>query len=546
VSAYLVEQDGEVSIEPSEGASGAGEIQLNGQQLTGKRLLTSGDLLGCQQSCAVYYRRPKSSYRGRVMSRAELTERLRQETQRALRYQRSLAVLLLDGTPRPDQRELFLQRVLESVRYTDLVGFDGVSELMCVLPETDTTADVPARRLLSAVEPLLEGARIGIARCPRDGTDAESLLSGAREAALSAASGKIQTVSSAAHEILVGEQRLVAADPKTRRLFALLRDLAPSDLPVLICGETGVGKELVAQALHHFSARSQGPLVSLNCAAVTESLLESELFGYEKGAFSGADRSKPGLLESAAGGTVFLDEISESSPKSQAELLRVLETHKLRRVGSLTERSVDVRFIAATNRDIREEVEAGRFRRDLFYRLNAALVEVPPLRERPLDIAPLAHSFLQSACERLGRTPPELSTLFLQRLQLHPFAGNVRELRNLMELLAATRKASCLDADDLPAHVAGDVAPWLARPASTGPEHPAVGDRTRDEAQARDQKAAFRPLADEVRELEARRMREALEISGGVRIRAAELIGMPLRTFVTKLKRYGLGHVGRG
>ena len=215
----------------------------------------------------------------------------------------------------------------------------------------------------------------------------------------------------------------IIQDPSMRELYAYVDRLALGAIAVLVVGETGVGKELVAERLHESSPRRGKPFLRLNCAAFAESLLESELFGYERGAFTGAQQAKAGLLESADGGTVLLDEVGEMSLSVQAKLLRVLEAKQTTRVGALLARSVDVRIVAATNRSLSEDIEAGRFRRDLYFRLNGAVVTVPPLRERAGDIEPLAREFMARACRDLARPIPTLSEAALQLLMRHLWPG---------------------------------------------------------------------------------------------------------------------------
>ncbi|TMQ10601.1 MAG: AAA family ATPase, partial [Deltaproteobacteria bacterium] len=228
------------------------------------------------------------------------------------------------------------------------------------------------------------------------------------------------------------------ADPAMARLYELARRLARAAIPILILGETGAGKELAAAAIHAFSARADGPFVSVNCAAIPEALAESELFGHARGAFSGAVAARPGHLEVASGGTLFLDEIGELSPAVQAKLLRALENGELTRVGETAPRTVDLRIVAATNRDLEREVTEGRFRSDLFFRLGSARLELPPLRDRPRDIALLARTVLDDACRRLERPPLALSIGAAVALFRHDWPGNVRELRHVIEYAAAS------------------------------------------------------------------------------------------------------------
>jgi len=340
-------------------------------------------------------------------------------------------------------------------------------------------------------------------------------------------------VSAAAARIRVGEITMVAADLAMRGLLDLVGRLAPTKLPVLIAGETGVGKEVIAQTLHHWSERAAGPLVTINCAAIAPSLFESELFGHARGAFTGAAEEKPGLLEVAEGGTVLLDEIGDCPLDVQAKLLRVLDTHRVCRVGAVTETPVDIRVLAATNRELEECVGRGTFRRDLYYRLNAAMVTIPPLRRRPLDIPLLAQLLLEEACARAGRPTLSITANAMRRLTLHDWPGNVRELRNVMEFCAATLKSPGLDSSDLPTRIAGATAPWLG---------------SRDDAPGREPPAperpggppAFRNIREELKELERTRMVQALEATGGVQNKAAALIGMPLRTFAARMREYDI------
>jgi two-component system, NtrC family, response regulator AtoC len=316
----------------------------------------------------------------------------------------------------------------------------------------------------------------------------------------------------------IGERTLLIADPVMLHVYTQLRRLALSPLSVLLVGETGTGKDLAASALHAWSKRHEGPFVSINCAAIPEALVESELFGHTRGAFTGANRQKVGLLESASGGTLFLDEIGDLPTSIQPKLLRVLETQRLMPIGSVRERSIDVRVVTATHRDLAADVRAGRFRRDLYYRLSAALVQLPPLRARHREIPLLARRFLREACAGLGRPALKISGDALERLVGHDWPGNVRELKNVMEYAAALVDGP-LSAKDVSAAFAKetsvDVAP--AVPPSTPPH---------------DLRAAKQ-------ELERRSIDAALAASGGNKTRAAKMLQMPLRTLMWKLKRFG-------
>ncbi len=529
--ARLLVRDGVVAL--LEGA-GAG-VKINGHIPQGRRGLTAGDVLSFGRDRVVFYRDPRRTSGADLLGAEELTRRLEQEVERASRYNHSLAVVCIRLGRKPDrgQRAQFRRAVSGSLRCVDLVGWDGGLEVMVLLPETGDTARVPARRLLKAVSGLGPGARAGLAVFPDDGLCADDLLTAARGAARRTAPGDVGSANQGHDRIEVpGGGTVVAVDPKTRHLFGLARSLARGGLPVLITGETGVGKEIFARALHQWSPRQDAPLVTLNCAAVAETLLESELFGHEAGAFSGAVAAKQGLLEAADGGTIFLDEVGESSPQVQASLLRALETGMIRRVGSVQERPVDVRVIAATNQPLGQAIARKAFRLDLYYRLSAATIPVPPLRERQLDLAALARHFLAEEGLKAGRPPARLTSGALRRLQAHSWPGNVRELRNRMAYLATVSDGAKISAKDLPDDLGQDCAPWLS-------VTPSGNGDGREEGKPQ-------PLAQEIRALERRRMAEALESAGGVRKNAAALIGMPLRTFVSKLKVHGLGDFPRG
>jgi DNA-binding NtrC family response regulator len=246
-----------------------------------------------------------------------------------------------------------------------------------------------------------------------------------------------------------GFDTLIGSGKAMQGVFETIQKVAETDLTVLIRGESGTGKELVAQAVHNTSNRKQRPFVAVNCAAINRELVESELFGHEKGAFTGADSRREGRFESADGGTIFLDEIGDMAPETQAKVLRVLQEHKLERVGGSASVEVDVRVVAATHRDLEQAVEEGTFREDLYYRLKVVELELPPLRERREDVAALAERFLGLVAERLGREKKRLSDEALTRLARHTWPGNVRELRNVIEQAAVLSSGESITADDL-------------------------------------------------------------------------------------------------
>ncbi|PWG63550.1 sigma-54-dependent transcriptional regulator [Spiribacter halobius] len=232
-----------------------------------------------------------------------------------------------------------------------------------------------------------------------------------------------------------------------QRVFERVRRVAPTDTSVLILGESGTGKELVARAVHEGSERRQGPLIAVNCAAIPESLIEAELFGHEKGAFTGATGAREGLVEAASGGTLFLDEIAELPPAAQARLLRVLQEGEIRRVGAARSRRVDIRLVAATHRDLPRMVEAGQFREDLYFRIQVMEIRLPPLRERGEDVPELARFLLGKACRRLNRPPLRFSDEALQRIRGYAWPGNVRELENAIERAVILTDSTQITAD---------------------------------------------------------------------------------------------------
>ncbi len=310
----------------------------------------------------------------------------------------------------------------------------------------------------------------------------------------------------------------------------LIDKLAPSDLPVLILGDSGVGKELVAREIHHRSRRAAGPFVDLNCAAIPDTLLESELFGNEKGAFTGAQTARAGLMEAADGGTLFLDEVGELPAGLQVKLLRVLETMSFFRVGGRRKVTVNVRLVAATNRDLAAEAQRGAFRADLLYRINAGTILVPPLRERTEEIPTLANAFLASIDSRLifGAGVHEM-------LAQYDWPGNVRELRNVVERAALLARDGVIGVDDLPRDIRGGSRRNAALDYSALHPSPLPPPMS---APVTIRSAAGGSLE----ELERQRILEVLENTRWHRGRAAEMLGISVRTLYRKIKAYGLDH----
>jgi len=331
----------------------------------------------------------------------------------------------------------------------------------------------------------------------------------------------------------------VVRDPAMKRLYEMLDVVAPTGLSVLILGETGVGKEVFAEALHRRSSRVGAPFLKLNCAALPESILEAELFGYEKGAFTGATQTKVGLFEAADGGTLFLDEVGEMAPSTQTKVLRALESGEVMRLGSSTTRKVDVRFISAANRDLRKLVASGGFRADLFFRLNGITMTLPPLRKRPEDVLPLAEVFLARSARKLGKPPPRLGEEARKALGAHPWPGNVRELRNVIERAVVLCQGESLKPEDLLIHE-GEIEAVVAQPPAPSAT-PLPGPPEDEQVTMR---LPVRPAAPELKgkleEFERAQLLDALAKTHGNQTRAAKLLGIARRTLIKKMVRYGI------
>jgi two-component system, NtrC family, response regulator PilR len=305
-------------------------------------------------------------------------------------------------------------------------------------------------------------------------------------------------------------------------LFQLVETIAPTSSTVLITGESGTGKELVARAIHVNSPRRERPFVALNCGALSETLLDSELFGHMRGAYTGADSNKKGLIEVAEKGTIFLDEIGEMSPVVQVKLLRVLQERKFRRLGGTEEIDADIRILAATNRDLSKMVADGTFREDLFYRINVIPLRLPSLRERIDDIPLLADHFVARFAEQMGKPISGISGAAVARLKLYGWPGNIRELENAMERAVALEQSPTILVDSLPENLAN--------------REPEAASAAAPEAFP---DAGF-DLERHVQDIEREYIAEALRRAGGVKVKAAELLGMSFRSFRYYTKKYNL------
>jgi two-component system response regulator PilR (NtrC family) len=312
-------------------------------------------------------------------------------------------------------------------------------------------------------------------------------------------------------------------------VFKMIETVARTNSTILLTGESGTGKGLVAQAIHYHSLRRDRPVVAVNCGALPEALLESELFGHMKGAFTGAETNKKGLIEVAERGTVFLDEIGEMNAVMQVKLLRVLQERKFRRVGGLEETQADIRVITATNQDLSKLVAEGRFREDLFYRINVIGVHLPPLRDRREDVPLLAEHFLAKYSEQMGKHITGLSNEALEVMQRYDWPGNIRELENTIERAVALESTPSILADSLPPSVRGGDA---SRAVAALPATVSAADM--------DLPPEGFDLEAHVQQIERDYLAEALKRAGGVQVKAADLLGMSFRSFRYYVKKYNL------
>jgi two-component system response regulator PilR (NtrC family) len=315
-----------------------------------------------------------------------------------------------------------------------------------------------------------------------------------------------------------GFENIIGKSEGMNKVFEIIRRVGPMDSTVVISGDSGTGKELIARALHHHAGGRKGPFVSVNCGALVETLLESELFGHRRGSFTGADSDRRGLFETATGGTLFLDEITETSSNLQVKLLRAIQEREVVPVGGTTPVNVDVRIIAATNRDLSQEVQAGRFREDLFYRLNVIHIQIPPLRDRAEDIPLLVEHFLKQLGQRQGRTFTSVAPQAMKHLMEYSYPGNVRELENILERAVALGEGDSLIVDLLPENVI---------------RAPAGG------SSAADVLSEGQDLDSLLEDYERKLIETALHKTGGNRTKAAEILGVSFRSLRYRLKKYG-------
>lgn len=394
--------------------------------------------------------------------------------------------------------------VITDVRMPEVSGMDLVRHVANNYPDVAVIVITGYASVAGAVEAVKTGAEEYLAKpfTPQE------LLAAVKGALAKTRARRQSAASAAAFE--AARYGLVGDSPAMAKVYELIGKAAPVNVTVLITGESGTGKELVARAIHYAGPRAAAPFVAVNCGAIPRELLESELFGHVKGAFTGAVATRPGFFHAAEGGTIFLDEVSEMSPEMQVHLLRVLQEHEITMVGSRRPEKVDVRVIAATNKDLRARVAQGAFREDLYYRLDVLRIDLPPLRERGDDVLQLAAFFLAKYAQELNREPPRFADDVLAALTAYDWPGNVRELENLILRLVTTVTDDRIEIHHLPEHLRYRFQP---------------------------QEDLRRPLA----EVERDYIRRVLAAVGGNKTRAAKILGIDVKTLREKLKAGGPG-----
>jgi DNA-binding NtrC family response regulator len=457
---------------------------------------------------------------------------LEEEVLRATTFRRALTLVMIrpDGDA-PWFLGQFCPRVRDLLRPVDKIGLYAADTIEVILSEVShDEAIARVERLIREGTPSGPVLRCGVASLPGSSRSADELVEHVRDA-IARATAREPIVLAPRRQTSVAPPPPSAAAPApapapiivSRAMRAVIEQAERAGgvtLPVLIHGETGAGKEIVAHAIHERGVRSGAPFVCLNCGAIPEQLVESVLFGHERGAFTGAHAQKKGVFESASGGSLFFDEVGELSQAAQAALLRAIETQRIRRVGGTDEVPVDVRIIAATHRDLERMCEAGRFRRDLLFRLNAMIIRVPPLRERTDEIMPMAEQFLSRARRHHGAVARGFAPDAASLLMAYQFPGNVRELRNIVEHAAVNARGALVSAHELNDRVRQQ-------------EVTVTRERLTDALPSV-------PLRDRVQSFERQLILDALNACNWNQSEAARHLNMPLRTLTTKLRTYNL------
>jgi two-component system response regulator AtoC len=510
---------------------------INGQLIQGERALASGDEVVVGPLTIVVSITSRVIERPRIESTRYLDERLTAEVDRGQAYHRQfgLVMLRLDGVP--EAADDASDRICAALRPMDSVAEYAPGILAIVMPECDAAAAEQAARSLLETARTRGGTEIdvavGVAGFPEHGTTPGALIAralAALESVRGSGPGRVG-VPPAETAPLLGE--IVVGDSQMTRVYELVRKVADHPITVLVAGETGVGKEVIASALHAASSRRDGPLVRLNCASMPETLLESELFGHEKGAFTGADRKKLGYFEAAHGGTLFLDEIGEMTAALQAKLQRVLEQRRITRVGGTDEIEVDVRVVCATHRDLEAESKKGTFRADLFFRISAFTIFVPALRDRPAEIAMLAQHFIRQCAAQTRQRIPTLSPAASAALRRHAWPGNVRELRNAIERAMVLHSSGVIGIEDLPDSIregrtiaqAATLAPVSSPSSASSSSSPSL---------------TLDGMRDQIADLERATIAAVLESCNGSQTEAAKQLGISRRTLIYRMEKHGL------
>jgi two-component system response regulator HydG len=409
-------------------------------------------------------------------------------------------------------RQKAFDLILMDIRMVRVSGLEALKEIKKLNPAIPVIIMTAYASVETAVKALKEGAYDYLTK-PLDFDELKFTIERAMEHT------RLKEENRHLRESLASQfnrQNLIGRSPAMARLMETIAQVAPSEATVLITGESGTGKEMIAGAIHFNSLRKDGPFVKINCAAITETLLESELFGHEKGAFTGADRRKEGKFRQAEGGTLFLDEVSEMSPGMQVKLLRVLQEREITRVGGEEVIKVDVRVIAATNKDLIKEMDAGRFRDDLYYRLNVVTINVPPLRERREDIPLIAQHFLKIFAEKNHKSIKGFTPQVMDRLLKYNWPGNIRELMNAVERGVVLSRSDYLNEGEL----------VLALRDHELPEEASLLKVSKEDM----------PLE----EVEKEAIMKTMEMAGGNKSEAARRLGITRRTLHMKLKKYGM------
>ncbi|HUS33416.1 MAG TPA: sigma 54-interacting transcriptional regulator [Kofleriaceae bacterium] len=481
--------------------------RVNGEKIDGIVKVTAGDEIAIGSILAVVGATSGLRRASPIADDVRGESRLVAEVDRSLRYHRPLTLGLIRCT-----NDAVVDAMARSLRPMDLMAEDAGDDYLVILPElTRTEGTAALERLLDFARGAGVIAKSAQAQCPDDGTTVETLIGAVRA---SMRTGRpSQDVVSAPRD---GTNEPIILDQAMKRVYTLVERIADTPMTVLILGETGVGKEGVAEAIHKKSSRRDKPLIKLNCAALPETLLESELFGYERGAFTGADKRKVGFFEAADGGTLFLDEIGEMPLPLQAKLLRVLERKVITRVGGTTEIATNARVVAATHRDLEGEVRLGRFRQDLMFRIGGFTIAIPPLRDRLAEILPLADHFARSAAAETGRPAPSITPDARDALSAYSWPGNVRELKNAIER-ALVLCGDQITSADLPEKLRD--AGQRARPVGGG---------------------SAADMRGHLAEVERAAIVTALEAEDQNQTRAARRLGLSRRALIYKMEKYGL------